>query len=184
MKKIFLAVLALSLILFGSVNVSLAYLTDMDSAYNSFTVGQVGLSLSDEVASAARAAADNKLIPGCTYEKKPVITVDTASEDCWLFVKLENGVESIEPEGEASIAAQMEKNNWKRLDGAENIWYHDGMVSGGTQIYLFESFSVDSAVTAEALFACDGAKIAVTAYGIQAAGFDSADDAWAQAKIG
>lgn len=178
MKKIFLAVLALSLILFGSVNISLAYLTDMDSAYNSFTVGQVGLSLSDEAASDTRAAADNKLIPGCTYEKKPVITVDTASEDCWLFVKLENGVESIEPEGEASIAAQMEKNGWLPLDGVEDVYAYEATVSAGAVLTVFDGFTVSGSATAAEIQSCSGARIVLTAYAVQAAGFDSAAAAW------
>ena len=179
MKKIFLSSLALILILIFSVSATYAYLTDSAVAVNTFTVGQVGISLTEDTA--AKSSPGNILIPGLTYEKKPLITVDDESQPCWLFIELENGLEDIEAVGDTSIAAQLKKNGWLPLEDTENVYYYSSVVSAGESIKTFESFTVSSDVTAEELAACDGATVGVTAYSVQAAGFNSAADAWAQA---
>lgn len=185
MKKIFLSSLALILILIFSVSATYAYLTDSAVAVNTFTVGQVGISLTEDTA--ARSIGSNILIPGLTYEKKPLITVDDESQPCWLFIRLENGLESIEVTGDGSIAAQLEENGWLPLENVENsgayedVYYYSTPVSAGETVKTFESFTISSDVTAAELAACDGATVRVTAYTVQAVGFDSAADAWAQA---
>ena len=179
MKKIFLSSLALILILVFSVSATYAYLTDSAVAVNTFTVGQVGISLAEDTA--ARSIGSNILIPGLTYEKKPVITVDAESQPCWLFIHLENGVESIEVTGDGSIAAQLDKNGWLPLEDAEDIYYYSSVVSAGESVKTFESFTVSSDVKAAELAACNNASVGITTYAVQAAGFDSAADAWAQA---
>ena len=179
MKKIFLSSLALILILIFSVSATYAYLTDSAVAVNTFTVGQVGISLTEDTA--ARSIGSNILIPGLTYEKKPLITVDDESQPCWLFIELENGLEDIEAVGDTSIAAQLKKNGWLPLEDTEDVYYYSSVVSAGDTVKTFESFTVSSDVTAEELATCDGATVGVTAYAMQAAGFDSAADAWAQA---
>ena len=183
MKKIFLSSLALILILIFSVSATYAYFTDSAVAVNTFTVGQVGISLTEDTA--AKSSPGNILIPGLTYEKKPLITVDAESQPCWLFIRLENGLESIEVTGDGSIAAQLEENGWLPLedaeDDAEDVYYYSSVVRAGETVSLFDSFTVSSDVKAEELADCDGATVGVTAYAVQAVGFDSAADAWAQA---
>ena len=179
MKKIFLSSLALILILIFSVSATYAYLTDSAVAVNTFAVGQVGISLAEDTA--ARSIGSNILIPGLTYEKKPVITVDAESQPCWLFIRLENGVEDIEAEGDTSIAAQLEKNGWLPLEDTEDIYYYSSVVSAGESIKTFESFTVSKAATAQQLAACNNASVGMTSYAVQAAGFDSAAVAWAEA---
>ncbi len=122
-----------------------------------------------------------KLIPGHTYVKDPTIHVAAGSEECYLFVKVENGISAIEAEGD-TIAQQMKANNWEELTGVSNTYYYKTTVStldknGVTDIKVFESFTIgnDKDVSGSA-----GKTIEVTAYAVQADGFNSAADAWSK----
>ena len=176
MKKVFLTTLCLILILVSSVNATFALLTDRDSSLNSFSVGKVSIEFKDEAA----AGGSNKLLPGESYGKKPVLRVLEGSEDCWLFIELKNGIENLEA-GEKSIALQMQQNDWTELEGEENIWSYGAIVPAGTELIVFDGFTVSPSATDAEIQACNNAQLVVTAYAVQAAGFDSAADAWAQA---
>jgi len=85
---------------------TLAYLTDTDSATNTFTVGKVDIELDEakvDAAGVVETGADQQplprvteneyhLIPGHTYVKDPQIRVDDNSEDCYVFVKVVNNL--------------------------------------------------------------------------------------------
>ena len=100
------------------------------------------------------------------------------SENCWLFVKVENGLGNAEATGNTTIAAQMAAKGWSLLDGTGNIYAYRTTVTAGADIKVFESFKIaDNADVA----AYEGAKINVTAYAVQADGFETAAAAWAAA---
>ena len=101
MKKKLTAVLTAVLIVVCSVAGTLAYLTDSDSVVNTFTVGQVHITLDEakvnadgSVVEGAERVNENEyhLIPGHTYAKDPTVTVEADSEECYvrMFVKVEN----------------------------------------------------------------------------------------------
>ena len=114
MKKTLTVLLALVLVIAMSVAGTMAYLTSTDSVTNTFTVGNVKITL-DEAKASEYGVADNtvarvqkneyKLIPGHSYTKDPTIHVDANSEDCYLFVKVENGIVDLEAAGATTIAA-------------------------------------------------------------------------------
>ena len=76
-------VLVLCLALFGGVAVggTVAYLSDSDAAQNTFTMGEVTLTLNET-------QAEYKMIPGVPIHKDPSVTVGAESSDCWVFAKL------------------------------------------------------------------------------------------------
>lgn len=92
------AVLLAAVSIFGT----LAYLTDKDTATNTFTVGSVGLKLDEaKVNPDGSYVSDHNervqtneyhLIPGHTYYKDPTVTVDAGSEDAYvrMIVTVEN----------------------------------------------------------------------------------------------
>ena len=97
-KAMLLAVCAIALIstsIFGTIT----YLTDNDSATNTFTVGNVGLELDeadvkpDGTLDTTERVKENEyyLIPGHTYIKDPTVTVTAKSEDAYvrMIVKVE-----------------------------------------------------------------------------------------------
>ena len=199
MKKRTLAlILALVLVFGAAVGGTIAYLTSNDSVTNTFTVGKVEITLDEAkvneygaaVTPAARVDANSyKLIPGHTYTKDPTVHVDANSENCWLFVKVENGIAnyeaatSTEEGGYKRIADQITANGWKALDGVTGVYYKQ-YTKGQTNkdFVVFNNFEIaDSANQLDGWTGITPAatKIVVTAYAIQADGFTAAADAWA-----
>ena len=125
------------------------------------------------------------LIPGKTYTKDPTVTVATGSEDCYLFVKVENDIAnaliSTSTNDTKTIADQMEDNGWTLLSGSSNIYYQQDAKKADDKVPVFSTFTVSSNVADLSTY--DGKTIIVTAYAVQADGFSSAADAWAAANL-
>ena len=196
-KALVLALCAVLLVV-TTVFVTMAFLTSEDSVQNTFTVGEVTISLDeldvdeddlltdnkeytkDGITTTRDKANEYKLIPGKTYKKDPTIHVGAKSEPCYLFVKVENGLVNAEADGNTTIAAQMTANGWTALDGETNIYVYNQIVSKNTDVVVFSSFTIDGE-TVVANF--KDAKINVTAYAIQAEGFENTAKADIWAKI-
>ena len=192
MKKKF-ALMATSLVLVAALAVggTLAYLTSQDTVTNTFTVGNVTITLDEAdvnpdgtpIQNATRVDANEyKLIPGHQYTKDPTIHVSQGSEPCYLFVKVENGISDIEA-SESTIASQMSTNGWVALSDESNIYYYSGTVDASAT-------SVDTPVFGEFTIKGDAnvanyntATVEITAYAVQADGFDTAAEAWAAASF-
>ena len=190
MKKTLTVVIALVLVVVMSVAGTVAYLTSQDAVTNTFTVGKVEITLDEAKVNAygdaltgeqaERVAANTyKLIPGHRYTKDPTIHVGADSENCWLFVKVENGLSAIE-DSSATIAAQLTENGWTLVDGTANIYAYENSVSANDNVPVFGSFKL--AGTADVANYAN-AKIDVTAYAVQADSFDTAADAWTAAGL-
>ena len=202
LKKAALLLCSAVLLVCISIGATVAYLTSHDTVTNTFTVGNVQITLDEAlvrddgtpVTSAAR-VKDNtyKLMPGHTYTKDPMIHVDAASENCWLFVKVENGIADIE-DANKTIAAQMAANGWTLVENTNNIYKYKETVSGGANIPVFGEFAISNAVVggAKPTPSADGSvdnnkylgeyankTIVITAYAIQADGFTTPEAAWA-----
>lgn len=187
-KKILLTLACAVLLVAGSVAGTLAWLTSTGTVTNTFTVGQVKITLDEaQVTSAGvkdgndRVSGSNAyhLLPGHTYAKDPTIHVQANSEACYLFVVLENGFANVIDA--TTIENQMENNNWKKLDGENNnnVWYYAErnnalntvVKSASTQdISLFANFKIKDDATNADLDRVKNATIKVTAYAIQADG--------------
>ena len=165
------------LLVAGSVFGTLAYLTSEDAVTNTFTVGKVVITLDEAkvdeygVADSSAARVKNntyKLIPGKTYTKDPVIHVDADSENCYVFIKIENNIAEIAPIGEMT--------GWTCIDSVNNIYTFERVVAGGENIPTFATFTVSGEL--ENTTDYDSKTIEVTAYAVQADGFDTAEAAW------
>ena len=147
------------------------------------------------------------LIPGSTYTKDPKITIRAGCEPAYLFVKVVNGLaEFALTEAEEallhkkSIRTQMKENGWVLLDEANNIYVYMGYLSQMGEnnqrtgvmpkmnevqtVPVFETFTIKGSADLSRLPDADGngfvdPKIEVTAYAVQASGFDSPAEAWA-----
>lgn len=93
MKKILIICICVIAVLTVSVVGTLAYLTDTDSAVNTFTIGQVYISVDETkvnvdgtpVTGANRVKANEyHILPGMKYTKDPTVTVDGGSEDAYV----------------------------------------------------------------------------------------------------
>lgn len=185
MKKRLMTVLAVILVIAMSVAGTYAFLTSQDSVTNTFTVGQISITLDEakvDVYGDAVQGADRvdkntyKLIPGHEYVKDPTIHFAAGSEAAYLFVKVENVLADIE--AGTTIAAQIEANGWTALTDGGNVYYKAVSANTGAAAVdyaVFESFELaDDADVAQ----YGNASIVVTAYAVQQDGFSSAAAAW------
>lgn len=191
-KKIVTAGLALVMVAGISVAGTLAYLTSTtDEVKNTFTVGSVAITLDEAPVDANgkkttgdRVTANTyKLMPGHEYDKDPTVHFKAGSEASYLFVKVENGIAGAESteEGYKNIAVQITENDWAALNGVTGVYYMKVNANTGDEDIdypVFEGFTVSGALESDDLATYNGKTVTVTAYAIQADGFETADAAW------
>ena len=182
-KKIVALALAAVLLVCTSVAATVAYLQSTDSVTNTFTVGNVLIVLDEEdtddsatdVTTEGRDKANEyHLLPGHTYDKDPTVWVDADSEDCYVFVKVTNGLAAILDENGLDIDAT------KWTDLGNGVYLYKEVLEGGESAVVFTEFTIAGTVsnTVLARYVTENnadAKIVVNAYAIQADGFDATD---------
>lgn len=165
---------------------------------NTFTVGKVAITLdeadtdeygaklyvkegelvtdkTDTVADRVQ-ANEYKLIPGHNYLKDPTVHVSSESEDSWLFVKVENGISNIE--ADKKIADQMADKGWSLVGTETTVYAYKDKVTKNDNIKVFDGFTLTNSATVESYA---NASITITAYAVQADGFNTAAAAWTAA---
>lgn len=191
MKKTLMIMLALVLVIAMSVTGTLAYLTADDAVTNTFSIGNVTITLDEaKVGEDGKAitgtgadrvhANSYKLIPGTSYDKDPIIHVDKESEKCYLFVTVDNAISGLEDADKGTIAAQMQKNGWEQIDGTI-AWKYVGegekpvaVVSAGANVEVFEKLHISGNAD---ISGADGDTISVHAYAVQAENLTQ-NEAW------
>lgn len=176
MKKSVILIIAVA-ILIGATAIggTVATLLDRAIVTNTFEVGDISIALTETTGS------EYKLIPGAVLHKDPTLTVGAGSEASWLFVKVKEGNNL-----EGYISYTM-ADGWTEL--TNGVYYRQcPAISNNTpyQILKDDSITVKDDITEEKLAALreSGAypNLSFTAYAVQRAGFDSAEEAWEQAK--
>jgi len=215
--KVFALTLSAAALVAASVFGTMAYLTDNESVTNTFTVGKVGLTLDeadvkpDGTLDTNARVQENEyhLLPGYTYTKDPTIHVSDDSEECYLFVIVENGIAAIETtDTSKTIAGQMTTLGWVPVAGGQdasgnainNLYVlTDGeealrVVKENENVVVFNNFTIDGDKVVYELdnndvpdgkvnlagYATAGnedAKVVVTAYAVQKAGFEDKEAA-------
>lgn len=126
MKKTVALLVAVSMIVGCVIGATLAWLTSTsDEVTNTFTTSDIEVTLNETTGGDHR---EFKMIPGYTIAKDPVVTVKADSEDCWLFVKVE---ESTNPKLEDYITYSVTtgENEWTQGTGPDgdgiptNVYY-------------------------------------------------------------
>ena len=208
-SKVLLTMLCAVLLVVGSVLGTLAYFTDQDTVTNTFTVGEVSITL-DEADVKPDGTIDTNdrvkeneyhLLPGHTYTKDPTVTVVKGSEDVYVRMIVTVNMSS---EWDAICAKYKVPTNelflglgdqWE-LQGhpAEDVvnntrtyefWYKTVVAKNADKNTvlqpLFTAIKMPDQMTNDDLASLgEDFKIEVVAHAIQADGFDSAADAWAK----
>ncbi len=191
-KKIVSVCLVVCLLATAIIGTTLAYFTDTAEVTNTFTVGNVDITLDEakvgedgQALDSGERTTENKyhLYPGKSYDKDPTITVADGSEDCYLFVKVVNGLAGLEATGN-TIAAQMAAKGWTLVEDETNVYMQTGTYSAEASVTVFDTFTIDTAATAATLAGAKNKNIVITAYAVQAEGFTSAQAAWDAAGLG
>lgn len=205
-KKALLTVLCAVMLVVGSVVGTYAYLTDTKSVENTFTVGNVAITLDEKDVDNSTTGQDRdtanayKLQPAVTYEKDPTVHVQPGSEKCYVFVKVNNGISAYESahvnadsakgiKEYKTIAKQIEDNGWTSVAGEAGVYYKtvEAIASNGRaqDLEVFKEFRIANDANNVSGWATIGTdnNIVVTAYAIQFAGFESdVAGAWAAVK--
>lgn len=204
--KVLIAALCAVLLVVGSVMGTLAYLTDRQAVVNTFTVGNVDITVDEApvtpdgevIPSEDRVEGnDYHLIPGQTYTKDPTMTVKKGSEESYVRMMVTiNCISQLRGIfGDGFLPHEY-------IDGKDsNIWVYNSTVENGdnTVTYefryyktvdafeatedivlepLFTSFTIPGELTGEQLATIADLEIRVEGHAIQTASFDSADAAW------
>ena len=189
-SKALLLGLCAVLLVAASILGTMAYLTDNAKVENSFTLGKVEITLTEAKVN-EKGKADNsvprvsentyKLVPGLTYDKDPTIYVKDNSEDSYLFVKVEDGIKTLENAGNTVEDQMVTSRMWKKVTGTINVYVYTGggadpkLVTaneGKNGIKVFEHFTVRNTATKQDLIDNQANKIIITAYAVQANGWD------------
>ena len=200
-RKAILLVLCAILLVVSAVMGTLAYLTDTEAVTNTFTVGKVYIELDEKDIDGSKTdtttegrdkANEYHLIPGQSYDKDPTVHVEADSENAWLFVEVLNEIKLVEAEtvagGYTSIEDQIKNNGWTLLEGAgegaSKVYYKAHAKANTVKDYVvFSNFKIDGnkavpngkgdGTNTFNITDFGKAKVNVTAYAIQEAGFEN-----------
>lgn len=195
-KKLIIMITALALICSVAVIGTIAYLVDKTQAVeNTFTAGNVDITLTESDADNDNDANANeyKMIPGNTIEKDPEVTVESGSEACWLFIKVEK---TNDPD--TYLSYSIDSTYWAPLNDSDS----DGVADDG--VYYYKGTELDELLTSDKTYPIlEGNEVVVrtsltkaqmdalktsgkypkltfTAYAIQKANVSNVSTAWAE----
>ena len=202
-----------ALLVAGSIFGTVAYLTSQVGVTNVFTFGRVAIDMTESLVdangkaitgtNAARVRTNNyKMVPGKTYDKDPVIEILQNSENLYLFVKVDNQLTTYETKDSGkTIADQLAKNGWVALDAnhpgvyvyvvnkataattAEYNYIVTYNPSGTNKIPVFEKFTAATDF-GNSTSTIKDMSIVITAYAVQADGFNTPVEAFVGAGFG
>lgn len=114
--KLTAIVISAVMLVFSIVGGSLAWLmTSTDPIVNVFTYGDIDIALDETTGD------HYKMTPGKVLDKNPMLTVIADSEDCWLFVKIDES-------SDAKLSDYIEytvADGWTALDGVDGVYYRE-----------------------------------------------------------
>lgn len=195
-KKIVALCLCIALAVVAIGGATLAYFTDTKTATNTFTVGNVNITLTEP-----EWTQNSKLVPGTEIDKDPTVTVVKGSEECYVRILM---TISNSKEWDAIFKADSNlkiedffkgyvPTNWTYIKNTENA-------ANNTRTYefrykeavnalnadanvklpaLFTDIVVPSTLTGTQIATLNGFNIKIVAQAIQTASFADADAAWA-----
>lgn len=176
--KLVVAMLAVTLLIGCAIGGTVAWLTaKTDPVVNTFTYGDINITLAETTGN------DYKIIPGVDIPKDPKVTVKANSEDCWLFVKVEEEGTFVANKVTYSVA-----DGWTQGDDTDipaNVYYREvGAVTADTDFYVLNGnkVTVSNSLTKEDIANITQPKLTFTAYAVQKDGMDTAAAAWAAAN--
>ncbi len=184
MKKVWISVAAIALVLCCAIGGTLAWLsTKTAPVVNTFTNGDINITLTETT------GKTYKMVPGNTIAKDPKVTVKAGSEACWLFVKVEESDNAKFSDFMTYVMA----DGWTKLDSETETGVYYRVVEKTETADADDVFAVlkDNKVTVKnevtktmlsGLTAENYPTLTFTAYAVQKANFENADAAWNVAK--
>lgn len=117
------AVLLIVVLMIGCViGGTMAWLvSNPDSVVNTFTYGDINITLTETT------GTSYKILPGNNIPKDPKVTVKANSEDCWLFVKVDesNWPTFKEADGTTLKVKYQLVDGWTPLENVSGVYYRE-----------------------------------------------------------
>ncbi|MDY5564655.1 MAG: TasA family protein [Candidatus Limivicinus sp.] len=188
-KKITAIALVVCLVAVAVVGGSLAYFTDTDKATNTFTVGNVDITLTEPKWVEEKAT----LIPGREIAKDPTITVEETSQRAYTFMKVQLSDDFAQLIADYATAQKINPNDETQMKALIAAWFSStvqpkimeysltenyvilGVLSPkdpGQSVTYFDAITVPAEVVGSMIKADGTYEIYITAYAIQAEGFE------------
>lgn len=175
--KVVVVLLALVLLIGCAAGGTIAWLmTNTDPVENTFSASDIQIDLKETTGDTY------KLIPGKTYAKDPVLTVQSTTDvDCWLFFKVE------ETDTLNVLSYALNTTGWTALDGVDGVYYREVKVTDTTKsFYLLQGttgyangyVTISEDLTLAQMTEASTASLKFTGYAIQKEGFDDPAAAW------
>lgn len=174
MKKSIALVLAAVLLIVATVGGTLAWLTaTSDTVTNTFTTSDIKVKLEETT------GTEYKMIPGYELAKNPKATVETGSEPCWLFVKIDV-TNNTYGSGDSAVnyltyEVDTSEGQWTKLTGegvTGEVYYRKvetANIGTAYSVLKGDKVTVNGAVTKEMMTAAETSKptLTFTAYASQ-----------------
>ena len=171
-KKLIISAIILSLVVTAGVGSLIAYFASVSGpVVNTFTVGEVEIELADAEVEVI------PLVPGTTAERTSVVTVLRGSEDCYVYVKIEQPYELTQ------YTSYELAEGWINLGGIDGVYYRQvpkSAVNMKYHVFKNDEIAIGANLTKEKMSQLDagGYEMKVTAYAIQTLGIESPADGW------
>lgn len=208
-KKIITLIICVALVAVSATAATVAYFTDTSEDINTFVFGNVKMSLDEAKVDKNGVPVDDErttsgnayhLVPGGTYTKDPTVTVKKGTDGAYIRLLVTvSGFGTVKEVFGSGFLPENFVEGWDK-----EKWVYSGATeipAENTVTYEFRYYKTVSAteedVKLEPLFkklllpgdsvdlegvkklAAAGVSVSVTGHGIQSAGFENADEAWA-----
>lgn len=174
-SRAFIALLALVLVIGCVAGGTVAWLVaTSDTVTNTFTYGNIDIALTETT------GTSYKIIPGTDIKKDPKVTVKGGSEDCWLFVKVEESGTFVADKVTYAI-----DKDWTALEGEKGVYYRKvAGVTADTDFSVLEGnkITVKDTLTKGDIkdIAATNPTLKITAYAVQQENIADAATAWSK----
>lgn len=180
--KTFALLLAVVLVVGCAIGGTVAWLVDnTNEVKNTFTYGDINIDLTESV------DPNFDILPGNDITKDPKVTVETGSEDCWLFVKIEeeNWPAFTEADGSTLKVRYDLAEGWAPLTGVPGVYYRQATsgdsfyVLAGNTVYVSENLTKGELDSIKVSGVLPQPTLTFTAYAVQRdSNITTAADAW------
>ena len=176
-RRIALTLCVMFVVLAASIGGTVAWLTDKtDTIENTFTAGDINITLDETT-------TDYKMVPGADIAKNPKVTVEEGSEDCYLFVKIE---ESTNAKFSDFMTYEIDNTVWSPLTDVPGVYYRTVLATDTVKAFDVlkgNKVTVKEGVTKAQLNVLTEdtyPTLSFTAYAVQKDGINDAATAWAK----
>ena len=174
-KSVLLVIAVVFIVCAVAISGTAAWLAIRVSVTNTFTVGDISISLTETTGS------EYKLIPGAKISKNPTVSVKAGSVNSWLFVKIEKD-NNLDEYVSYALA-----DGWIEL--SDGVYYRESTPSYEDVTYNIlkdDAVFIKDSVTETMLLAIGSSgnlpRMSFKAYAIQRSSYENAADAWEYIK--